>query len=51
MNVGVKIENMEFKSLIGSLANGKIDLIAAGMTVTEERKKLTFQRHTLPQIK
>lgn len=39
MNVGVKIENMEFKSLIGSLANGKIDLIAAGMTVTEERKK------------
>ena len=39
MNVGVKIENMEFKSLIGSLANGKIDLIAAGMTVTEERKR------------
>ena len=35
----VKIENMEFKSLIMSLSNGKIDLAAAGMTVTEDRKK------------
>ena len=35
----VKIENMEFKSLIFSLANGKVDLVAAGMTVTDERKK------------
>ena len=30
---------MEFKSLIFSLANGKVDLVAAGMTVTDERKK------------
>ncbi|MCK9479429.1 MAG: basic amino acid ABC transporter substrate-binding protein [Firmicutes bacterium] len=39
INAELKIENMEFKSLIGSLASGKIDLIAAGMTVTEDRKK------------
>ncbi|NLB82087.1 MAG: basic amino acid ABC transporter substrate-binding protein [Clostridiaceae bacterium] len=39
MDAEIKIENMEFKSLIGSLGNGKIDLVAAGMTVTEERKK------------
>lgn len=39
IGVEVKIENMEFKSLIFSLTNGKIDLAAAGMTVTEERQK------------
>jgi len=39
INARLTIENMEFKSLIGSLSNGKIDLIAAGMTVTDERKK------------
>lgn len=38
INADVTIENMEFKSLIGSLATGKIDLAAAGMTVTDERK-------------
>lgn len=39
LKMELKVENMEFKSLIGALGNGKIDLIAAGMTVTEERKK------------
>lgn len=38
---GKKLEvvNMEFDSLIPALASGAIDFIAAGMSVTEERKK------------
>ena len=35
----VKIVNMEFKSLVASLANGSLDASIAGMTVTEERKR------------
>ena len=34
----VKIENMEFDSLLIALQNGQIDAAIAGMTVTEERK-------------
>ena len=30
---------MEFKSLIGSMESGNLDVIAAGMTVTEERER------------
>lgn len=37
LGVEVKIENMEFKSLTGAVGN-RIDVIAAGMTVDEERK-------------
>ncbi len=37
LNVEVQVENMEFKSLIGAMGT-RIDVIAAGMTVTEERK-------------
>lgn len=33
------IENMEFKSLIGAMEAKQIDMIAAGMTVDEDRKK------------
>ncbi len=33
------IEDMEFGSLIASLPAGKVDFVAAGMTVTEERQK------------
>ncbi|MGN0242604.1 MAG: basic amino acid ABC transporter substrate-binding protein [Lachnospiraceae bacterium] len=33
------ISNMEFKSLIGSMESGALDVIAAGMTVTDERKQ------------
>ena len=38
---GTKLEvvNMEFDSLIPALSSGAIDFIAAGMSVTEERKK------------
>lgn len=33
------IEDMAFDSLIGALSSGKIDMILAGMTVTEERQQ------------
>lgn len=35
----VEIKNMEFKSLIGAMESKNIDVIAAGMTVTEEREE------------
>ena len=35
----LKIENMNFDSLINALVSGKIDMIIAGMTVTEEREQ------------
>lgn len=38
-NKEVKIENMEFDSLLIALQNGQIDAVIAGMTVTEERKE------------
>ena len=37
---GIKIVSMDFDGLIPALTNGKIDVIAAGMTITEERKKV-----------
>jgi polar amino acid transport system substrate-binding protein len=39
MNKELVITDMAFDSLIPSLTSSKIDIIAAGMTVTEERKK------------
>lgn len=38
-NKDVKIENMEFDSLLVALENGKVDAVIAGMTVTDERKE------------
>ena len=35
----LKIENMKFDSIIASVNSGKADVGAAGMTVTEDRKK------------
>lgn len=35
----VKIENMEFDSLLVALATGKVDFVAAGMTVEPDRQK------------
>lgn len=35
----LKIEDMEFGQLLGAVSGGKIDFIAAGMTVDEERAK------------
>ena len=38
---GMKVNmiNMEFKSLVASLANGSVDAVIAGMTVTEDRQR------------
>lgn len=35
----LKIEDMEFGSLLGALSSGRVDFVMAGMTPTEERKK------------
>ena len=35
----VKVNNMEFDSLLVALTGGQIDAVVAGMTVTEERKE------------
>ena len=35
----IKIENMEFDSLLIALENGQIDAVISGMTITEERAK------------
>jgi polar amino acid transport system substrate-binding protein len=37
LGVELKIEDMAFDSLLNALASGKIDFVAAGMSVTEER--------------
>jgi len=39
LGVELKIEDMKFESLISALKSGKIDFIAAGMSITEDRKK------------
>ncbi|MBR5336743.1 MAG: transporter substrate-binding domain-containing protein [Lachnospiraceae bacterium] len=39
LGMDLKIENMEFDSIIGAVQSGKIDVGVAGMTVTEDRKK------------
>ena len=36
----LKVEDMNFDSLINALVSGKIDMILAGMSVTEERKEV-----------
>lgn len=33
------IENMNFDSLIAALSSGKVDMVIAGMTVSEEREQ------------
>ena len=35
----LKIEDMEFGSLLGALSAGRVDFVMAGMTPTDERKK------------
>lgn len=37
MGKQLKVENMQFEGLVASVASGKIDFAAAGMTVNEER--------------
>ena len=43
----LKIENMEFDSLITALATGKVDFVAAGMTVTPDRTENVLFGHVL----
>ncbi len=35
----LQVENMDFGGLVAALQSGKIDFVAAGMTVTDEKKK------------
>lgn len=37
MGKTLKVENMEFDSLITALATGKVDFVAAGMTIRPDR--------------
>lgn len=39
MGVKLKVQNMEFSSLIGELQNNKVDIVMAGMTDTKQREK------------
>lgn len=39
LGVKMQVNNMEFKSLLGAMQLNSIDVIAAGMTVTEERQQ------------
>lgn len=39
MGYDVEFRNMEFKSLTAALKNGSLDVVIAGMTITEERKE------------
>lgn len=39
LGMELKIEDMAFDSLITALSSGKVDMVAAGMTVTEDRKE------------
>lgn len=39
MGKELKVEDMEFDGLIAAVKSGKVDFVAAGMTVTEERKQ------------
>ena len=51
--VDVKMESMEFDSLLVALQNGQIDAVIAGMTVTDERKEavdFTTPYYTATQV-
>lgn len=39
LGVSLVLRNVRFESIIAELATGKVDLIASGMTVTEERSR------------
>lgn len=39
LNKEIKLEEMEFNTLLASLSSGKVDLIISGMDITEERKQ------------
>lgn len=39
MGKELKIEDMEFEGLIAAVSSGKVDMVVAGMTATDERKQ------------
>ena len=39
MGVKLKVQNMQFSSLIGELQNNKVQMVMAGMTATKQRRK------------
>lgn len=39
LGMELQIEDMDFDALIPAVANGKVDVVLAGLTVTEERKQ------------
>ncbi|MEG0825194.1 MAG: transporter substrate-binding domain-containing protein [Oscillospiraceae bacterium] len=39
LGMSLKIENLDFDALIPTLQSGKVDMVAAGMTATDERKQ------------
>lgn len=53
LGMEVEINNMEFDSLLIALANGQVDAVIAGMTVTDERKEsvnFTTPYYTATQV-
>ena len=40
LGMELKIEDMAFDSIIPAISTGKVDIGAAGFTVTEERKRM-----------
>lgn len=42
--MNLKIEDMEFDSIITAVSSGKADFGMAGMTVTDERKKISISQ-------
>jgi polar amino acid transport system substrate-binding protein len=39
LQMNLKVEDMNFDSLINALSSGKVDMVLAGMTITDERKE------------
>lgn len=47
MGRDVEIKNMGFDALIPAINSGNIDVVASGMSITEERKSRDFLRSVL----
>lgn len=44
LGMELKIEDIEFDSIITSVQSGKADVGAAGMSVTEDRKRMSISQ-------
>lgn len=40
MGYDLEIENMDFDALPGALQSGKVDFLAAGISITEEKQQV-----------